>query len=124
MLCTLDAQLKSMTTLVEQQDQELREETQHLCENFNKEILNHALRLEAAKAAAWPPARLREVTRVPTGAPPERRRNERLYAGGLENSATSEDTAGRDRMNRGTRTRTPGGGRLRHQTHSLVSHLR
>jgi hypothetical protein len=44
------------------------------------EALNQALKLEATKAAAWPTARLREVTRVPTGrppTPPERRRNER-----------------------------------------------
>jgi hypothetical protein len=45
-----------------------------------KETLNQALRLEAVKAAAWPTARLRKVTRVPTGRPPtspERHRNER-----------------------------------------------
>jgi hypothetical protein len=44
------------------------------------EALNQALKIEAAKAAAWPTARLREVTRIPTGRPPtrpERRRNER-----------------------------------------------
>jgi hypothetical protein len=44
------------------------------------EALNQALKFDAAKAAAWPTARLREVTRVPTGrppTPPERRRNER-----------------------------------------------
>jgi hypothetical protein len=44
------------------------------------EALNQALKIETAKAAAWPRARLREVTRVPTGRPPaspERRRNER-----------------------------------------------
>jgi hypothetical protein len=41
------------------------------------EALNQALKLEAAKAVAWPTARLREVTRVPHGrppTPPERRR--------------------------------------------------
>jgi hypothetical protein len=45
-----------------------------------KEALNQALRLKAAKAAAWRTARLRKVTRVRTGrppTPPERRRNER-----------------------------------------------
>jgi hypothetical protein len=45
-----------------------------------KEALNQALTLKAAKVAAWTPANLREVTRVPTGTPPtppERRRNER-----------------------------------------------
>jgi hypothetical protein len=45
-----------------------------------KWTLNQVLRIEAAKAAARPTARLREVTRVPTGrppTPPERRRNER-----------------------------------------------
>jgi hypothetical protein len=44
------------------------------------DALNQASRIEAAKAAAWPTARLREVTRVPTGrppTPPERRRDER-----------------------------------------------
>jgi hypothetical protein len=44
------------------------------------DALNQAVNLEAAKATAWPTARLREVTRVPTGrppTPPERRRNER-----------------------------------------------
>jgi hypothetical protein len=44
------------------------------------EALNQAMKLEAAKAAAWPTSRMREVTRVPTGRPPtprERRRNER-----------------------------------------------
>jgi hypothetical protein len=44
------------------------------------ETLNQAIRLEAAKAAAWPPARLRQVTRIPTWTPltiPERRRYER-----------------------------------------------
>jgi hypothetical protein len=44
------------------------------------EALNRAVKLEAAKAAAWTTARLQEVTRVPTGRPPtplERRRNER-----------------------------------------------
>jgi hypothetical protein len=44
------------------------------------EALNQALKREATKATAWPTARLREGTRVPTGrppTPPERRRNER-----------------------------------------------
>jgi hypothetical protein len=44
------------------------------------EALNQALRIEEARAAAWPTARLREVTRVPTGrppTPPDRNRNER-----------------------------------------------
>jgi hypothetical protein len=42
--------------------------------------LNQALKIEAAKAAAWPTSRMREVTRVPTArppTPPERRRSER-----------------------------------------------
>jgi hypothetical protein len=34
------------------------------------EALNQALRIEAARATAWPTARLREVTRLPTGRPP------------------------------------------------------
>jgi hypothetical protein len=34
------------------------------------EALNQAVKLEAAKAAAWPTARLREATRVPTERPP------------------------------------------------------
>jgi polyhydroxyalkanoate synthesis regulator phasin len=44
------------------------------------EALNQALNFEAARAAAWPRARLLEVTKVPTGrppTPPERRRNKR-----------------------------------------------
>jgi hypothetical protein len=44
------------------------------------EALNQAVKLEAAKAAAWPAARLREATRVPTERPPtpsECRRSER-----------------------------------------------
>jgi hypothetical protein len=44
------------------------------------DALNQAVKLEAAKAAAWPTARLREVTRVPTArppTPPERRLSER-----------------------------------------------
>jgi hypothetical protein len=44
------------------------------------DALNRDLSIEAAKAATRPTARLREVTRVPTGrppTPPERRRNER-----------------------------------------------
>jgi hypothetical protein len=44
------------------------------------EALNQALRIEAARATAWPTARLREVTRAPTGrlpTPPERRRSGR-----------------------------------------------
>jgi hypothetical protein len=41
------------------------------------EALNPALKIEAAKAAAWPTAKMREVTRVPTGRPPpDRRRSE------------------------------------------------
>jgi ribosomal protein L34E len=43
------------------------------------EALNQAMKLDAAKAAAWPTSRVREVTRVPTGrppTPPERRRSE------------------------------------------------
>jgi hypothetical protein len=57
-----------------------REVKQHLLLGGDytlNEALNHAVKLEAA---AWPTARLREVTRVPTGrppTPPERRRNER-----------------------------------------------
>jgi hypothetical protein len=45
-----------------------------------QEALNQAMRLEAAKAAAWPPSRMRKMTRVPTGTPttpPDRRQNER-----------------------------------------------
>jgi hypothetical protein len=44
------------------------------------EALNQALKIEAAKTEAWPTARLREVTRVPTVRPPtlpEGSRNER-----------------------------------------------
>jgi hypothetical protein len=58
-----------------------REVKQHLLMGGDRtanEALNQALQLKVAKAAAWPPARLREVTRVPTGRPPtqpERRRN-------------------------------------------------
>jgi hypothetical protein len=57
-----------------------REVKQHLLMGSDRtlnEALNQALKLEAAKAAAWPTARLWEVTRVPTGrpcTPPERRR--------------------------------------------------
>jgi hypothetical protein len=47
-----------------------REMKQHLllagARMFN-EALNQALRIEAARAAAWPTATLREVTKVPTG---------------------------------------------------------
>jgi hypothetical protein len=42
------------------------------------EALNQALKLEAAKSAAGPPPRLREVTRAPSGTtppPPQRRRD-------------------------------------------------
>jgi hypothetical protein len=61
-----------------------REVKQHLLMGGDRtlnEALNQALKLEAAKAAAWPTARMREVTRVPTAStrvptPPERRRNE------------------------------------------------
>jgi hypothetical protein len=38
MTCTLDTQLKSVTTRVEQQGQQLREKTQHLRQEFNKEL--------------------------------------------------------------------------------------
>jgi hypothetical protein len=57
-----------------------REVKQHLLMGGDRtlnEAFNQALKLEAA---AWPTARPREMTRVPTGmppAPPERRRNER-----------------------------------------------
>jgi hypothetical protein len=53
------------------------------------DALNRAVNLEAAKAAAWPTARLREVTREPTRrppTPPERRRNERPLCWQCENS--------------------------------------
>jgi hypothetical protein len=42
------------------------------------EVQNQALKIEAAKAAAWPTERLREVTRIPTRrppTPPKRRRD-------------------------------------------------
>jgi hypothetical protein len=60
-----------------------REVKQHLLMGGDRtlnEALNQALKLEAAKAAAWPTARLRKVTRVPARrppTPPERRQNER-----------------------------------------------
>jgi hypothetical protein len=60
-----------------------REVKQHLLMGGGRtlnEALNHALKLEAARAAAWPTARMREVTRVPTArppTPPERHRSER-----------------------------------------------
>jgi hypothetical protein len=60
-----------------------RELKQHLLMGDDRtlnEAINQAVKLEAAKAAAWPTARMREVTRVPTArphTPPERRRSER-----------------------------------------------
>jgi hypothetical protein len=60
-----------------------REEKQRLLLDGDRklnEALNQAVKLEAAKAAAWPTARLREATRVPTESPPtppECRRSER-----------------------------------------------
>jgi hypothetical protein len=60
-----------------------REVKQHLLMSGDRtlnEALNQASKLEAAKAAAWPTARMREVTRVPIArspTPPERRRSER-----------------------------------------------
>jgi hypothetical protein len=60
-----------------------REVKQYLLKGDDRrlnEALNRAVKLEAAIAAAWPTAWLREVTIVPTGrppTPPERRRNER-----------------------------------------------
>jgi hypothetical protein len=47
---------------------------QHLLmddDRSHNEALKQALKLQAAKAAAGPPARLREVTRAPTGTRPQ-----------------------------------------------------
>jgi hypothetical protein len=60
-------------------DREIKHDLRKGDERPLKETLNQALALEAAKAAAWPTARLREVTRIPTGRPStplELRRNE------------------------------------------------
>jgi hypothetical protein len=74
MTYTLDTQLKSITARDEQQAQDLRDETRNLRVDFNKEInaaqQNFQTQLETVKAAAWLPARLREVTRGPVGMPP------------------------------------------------------
>jgi hypothetical protein len=129
--CTVDTHLRDMSSVVEQQTRNLREDlsrnieagqadfeervTRNLREDLRRNIETGqveleerltcavyawlknassvveairqdfetklaALKFEAAKAAAWPTARQREVTRVPTGRTPtlpERRRNER-----------------------------------------------
>jgi chromosome segregation ATPase len=74
MTYTLDTQLKSIMARGEQQAQDLRDETWNLRVDFNKEInaaqQNFQTQLEMVKAAAWLPARLREVTRGPVGMSP------------------------------------------------------
>jgi hypothetical protein len=84
------------------------------------EALSQALKLEAAKAAAWPTARMREVTRVPTRrppTPPERRRNERpvCWQCGKPGQRPPEE------VGQGPRTRR---GYLSRQPHPLASQLR
>jgi hypothetical protein len=103
--CAVDTQLRNMSSMVEQQTRNLREDlsrnietgqaafeervTRNLREYLSRNIEAtkqdfetqlSALKLEAAKTATWPTARLREVTRVPTGrpsTPPECRRSKR-----------------------------------------------
>jgi hypothetical protein len=101
-----------------------REVKQHLLMGGGRtlnEAPNQALKLEAAKAAAWPTARMREVTRVPTARPLEV--NAR-FAGGADSPVTSKNTAGRDHQKRWARTRERGGGYLSRQSHPLASQLR
>jgi hypothetical protein len=83
---------------------------------------NESLKLEAAKAAVGPSARLWEVTWVPA----ERRRhhqnvtgNDDLYADGAATSVNSEGTTvGRGRMKRRTWARETS----KNRRHPLVSH--
>jgi hypothetical protein len=76
-----------------------REVKQHLLmggDRMLNEALNQALKLEAAKAAAWPTARLREVKYLLQGHlhhPSAAEMNDR-YAGGADSPVTSKDTAG------------------------------
>jgi gas vesicle protein len=79
--CTVDTQLKNMSSVVEQQTRNLREDLSRKIEATRQYFETQLVALEArTKAAAWPTVRMREVTRVPTGrppTPPERLRNER-----------------------------------------------
>jgi ribosomal protein L34E len=71
--CTVDTQLKNMSSMVEQQTRNLREDLSKKIEATTQDFETQLAALEAR-------ARMREVTRVPTArlpTPPEHRRSER-----------------------------------------------
>jgi DNA repair exonuclease SbcCD ATPase subunit len=71
--CTVDTQLKNMSSMVEQQTRNLREDLSRKIEATRQDFETQLAALEAR-------ARMREVTRVPTArppTPPEGRRSER-----------------------------------------------
>jgi hypothetical protein len=77
MTCTLDTQLKSLTTWIEQQAQELREETQHLREVFDKEF--QAVRQDFSARLGGLNAECRETAGCsgrPNEAPRQRKRRD------------------------------------------------
>jgi hypothetical protein len=108
-------------------DREVKQHLQMGGDRTLNEALNQALKLEAAKAAAGPTARMREVTRVPTARPPkppERRRSERPVCwwcgqpGHLQKYCRQRPP---EEMGRDPRTRR---GYLSRQSHLLASQLR
>jgi hypothetical protein len=112
--CAVDARLKNASSVVEA-----------IRQDFETQLA--ALKLEAAKAAAWPTARMREVTRVPTArppTPPERRRSERPDCWWCGRPGHLQKYCSQNRQKRWPWTRERGGGYLSRQSHPLASQLR